>query len=190
MPELVWSLSQETIEKFCRRGTHHVWDQRSSPSCTNVFWYGQPHLASPCSGEQWRDLCGATCAAPPASSPPWLDWASTDSPYATSCRSCSLSWRSTCWGRGCDAPSSSTRRELSEEGQFGQVMQKKLHKMSYRFRMFLRQQARWEPLEGTLTTFVQRKAVWRAWICHTPTKRPFSSQLHFYLIFYVLFVLH
>lgn len=83
----------------------------------NVSRCSWPHLASPCCGEPWRGLCVATCAAPHASSPPWLDWGSTGSLYATSCRSCSLSWQSTCWGRGCGAPSSSIHQELSDDGQ-------------------------------------------------------------------------
>lgn len=80
-----------------------------------IFQYvSGTHLASPCSCEQWRGPCDATCAAPPAFSPPCLDWVPKGSLYGTSFHFCSPPSRSTCSGRGCDAQSSSTHQEPSE----------------------------------------------------------------------------
>lgn len=72
------------------------------------------HLASPCSCGPRQGPCGATCAAPPAFSPPWRDWEPTGSPCGTSSRFCSPPSQSTCSARGCDAQSSSIHQEPSK----------------------------------------------------------------------------
>lgn len=100
-----------------KRHQTHEQNPLFSSLCNSVCGCGRPHLASPCCGGPWWGLCAATCAAPHASSPPWLDWGSTGSLYVTGCRSCSRSWQSTCWGRGCGAPSSSTHPGRSDDGQ-------------------------------------------------------------------------